>query len=367
MRGQQRRRRQPHRDVTRRGFIKGLLCSILAAGGLSATLSSCTPARTEAEGRPDSVMSEGASTPSNDRSQSGDEAHSLAPVGPISYVWPDERAEHSLPGGHSADPVRGTASLRIDKIGTFEFGTSQIVPVRTDVFQPSRFSLFDVLLHLAELGEIALEQHYDDDLGTHVIDAIDGRSGWWYQVHYANGWFEQNVFRMDLYPYKNGTTLRILRRDQSEVDAILDTFRQEVARKRASDDVIIPKLSIQSYRNNWEFRDVQVKPHNLRPDLFHMGTVTAIDVLLTLAEEGRLEPLKLTWYERIAAADPVDSYFVEGVGDDVASGGCGFVYESGPEAFAGFRGTHIHLPSDARVIVSPEYLRWFWIFLGGGM
>ena len=40
-----------------------------------------------------------------------------------------------------------------------------------------------------------------------------------------------------------------------------------------------------------------------------------------------------------------------------------FVYEAGPLAFSGFSGTHIHIPCDARAIVSPEYAFWFWICL----
>ena len=91
--------------------------------------------------------------------------------------------------------------------------------------------------------------------------------------------------------------------------------------------------------------------------------VTALDALLSLGEQGQLPVLKLTWYERIGTADPVQHYWVEQIGDSAAYGGCGFVYETGPQEFAGFRGTHIHIPSDLRVTVSPEYALWFWICL----
>jgi hypothetical protein len=46
-----------------------------------------------------------------------------------------------------------------------------------------------------------------------------------------------------------------------------------------------------------------------------------------------------------------------------AAESCGFVYEAGPRSFSGFSGTHIHIPCDARPIVSPEYALWFWICL----
>ena len=38
-----------------------------------------------------------------------------------------------------------------------------------------------------------------------------------------------------------------------------------------------------------------------------------------------------------------------------------FVYKSGSNIFVGFKVNHIHLPSDSRVINSPEYMEWFWI------
>ena len=96
----------------------------------------------------------------------------------------------------------------------------------------------------------------------------------------------------------------------------------------------------------------------------HMtGIITALDILLSLGEQGKISDIKLTWYDRIGAADPVDSYWVEQIDADIAFGGCGYVYETGPLEFSGFAGSHIHIPLDVRVIVSPEYALWFWICL----
>jgi hypothetical protein len=91
--------------------------------------------------------------------------------------------------------------------------------------------------------------------------------------------------------------------------------------------------------------------------------VTALDILLSLGEQGKLTNLKLTWYERIADAEPIDSYWIEQIDNDVAFNSCGFVYETGPKEFSGFLGSHIHIPLDVRVLVSPEYAFWFWICL----
>ena len=89
--------------------------------------------------------------------------------------------------------------------------------------------------------------------------------------------------------------------------------------------------------------------------------VTALDAILSLGEGGEFSQAALTWYGQLGYADPVDHYFLEQIDDSRAYGGCGFVYETGAREFSGFSGSHIHLPSDLRVTVSPEYALWFWI------
>jgi hypothetical protein len=108
---------------------------------------------------------------------------------------------------------------------------------------------------------------------------------------------------------------------------------------------------------------VAVTPHDVRQDLFQPGVTTALDALLSLEDRGELAAVDLTWYERIGYADPVDSYWVTQINDAIELGGCGFVYETGPLNWPGFSGTHIHIPADARVTLSPEYALWFWICL----
>jgi hypothetical protein len=139
--------------------------------------------------------------------------------------------------------------------------------------------------------------------------------------------------------------------------------------QRLSDNggqVVIPSLVIRAPGGRVAFEDVVVTPHNVRSDVLQPGVVTALDAIISLAEQGQISNLALTWYERIAGAQPVDNYWVERINEDAAVGGCGFVYETGPRDFAGFSGTHVHIPSDVRVTLSPEYALWFWICLGRG-
>ena len=70
---------------------------------------------------------------------------------------------------------------------------------------------------------------------------------------------------------------------------------------------------------------------------------------------------ELKWYETIAAADPIKNYWVHRINNDEAYDTCGFVYEAGSYEMGGRN--HIHIPSDSKVINSPEYEEWFWICL----
>jgi hypothetical protein len=288
------------------------------------------------------------------------------PPGPPSYLLPTEDGGVIPPSTHAGREPLETGKVSIERdIGTFEFDPAEIETVRPDIFQPGHFSLFDILVHLDIQGDINLEYHFDNSMDTHIIESINGEIKWWYYAYYSSGWVETNVFRMDMYPYKDGTTFRLIDRDPAKIEEIYQTFRDEVARlERNNGTVVIPEVTISSEEFDLVFQDVLVKAHDIRSDVLQPGVITGMDILLSLLEQGKLSRLKLTWYEDIAAADPVDSYWTEQINESIARGSCGFVYETGPLAFKGFTGSHIHIPSDVRVIVSPEYAFWWWICIG---
>jgi hypothetical protein len=281
------------------------------------------------------------------------------------FYLPDEEGSWSFPGRHSGALPSANGTVEIRGIGEFPFAAAEVETLRPDIFRPGHFSLFDILVHLDGQGTIDLTYHFDESLDTHVIDAINGEENWWYEVKYPGGWFEPTVFRMDMYPYKDGTELRMYHKEASYINGVNQTYADEVVRLNQNEGrVVIPDVRI----GHQQFKDVEVTAHNIRSDMLQPGVVTALDLLLSLGEQGRLSRLKITWYESIAEdADPVDDYFVElidfgdGLSDDEAFGRCGWVYETGPEVFSGFSGSHIHIPSDVRVAVSPEYALWFWL------
>ena len=251
--------------------------------------------------------------------------------------------------------------IMIEGVGNFAFDPEAVETTRDDLFREGYFSLFDILVHLADKGDIDLSYHFDEAMNTHVIDSIDGEANWWYMAYYSGGWPENNVFRMDHFPYKDKMYIRIESYDPKMLDSMYEVFREEVERREQNDGkVIIPKVIISGPNTDLEFENVEVEAHDLRDDALQPGVITAIDAILTLGDQGELN-YKLQWYDSIGSADVVRSYWVEGIDSDVAGGRCGFVYEAGSHAYEGFRGNHIHLPSDMRVLNSPEYLEYFWI------
>jgi len=139
-------------------------------------------------------------------------------------------------------------------------------------------------------------------------------------------------------------------------------FEEETARIEANNGrIIIPEVIIRGPQTgDIIFKDVEVKPHNLRNDMLKDGTVTAIDAIMSLGDEGKIS-YELFWYESIGTAQIVKNYWVNGINKDKSYDRCGFVYEEGSLAYYRFTGNHIHIPSDIRIINSPEYLEYFWI------
>ena len=149
--------------------------------------------------------------------------------------------------------------------------------------------------------------------------------------------------------------------DESLLKTIYDSFAEETIRlNRHSGEIIIPEVIIRGQSFSEMFTDVQIRAYNMRDDYFSAGTITALDVILSLSEMGLITH-QLNWYESIGSAGLVKNYFVDAINEDAAIGRCGFVYEAGSLGFSGFTGNHIHIPADLRVLTSPAYVEFFWI------
>ena len=138
-------------------------------------------------------------------------------------------------------------------------------------------------------------------------------------------------------------------------------FRDEVLKLETNNGkVIIPNVYVSGILDKWQYRDVEVISHNVRSDMFQPGVITALDVILSLGDIGEMN-YTMQWYEVIGTADLVKSYWVESINGDSAEGRCGFVHEEGSIMRFDRGGNHIHLPSDVKVLNSPDYAWWFYI------
>lgn len=252
-----------------------------------------------------------------------------------------------------------TEGINIQLIGRFYFNPEDIETVRPDIFKNDHFSIFDVLVHLDKVGEIQMLYHFSADHNTYVIDSINGMQDWWYYAYYDGGWKENNVFRIDHYPYKPKMAMTIFQK-QAGLQPIYNTYLQENSRLNNNSGIrIIPDVYIVG-SNGVEllFHNVEVTAHNLRNDILQDGVITAIDVILSMGDQGLLT-YELKWYDSIGTAE-TRSYWVHTINGEESYGRCGFVYEEGDNDFI-HKDNHIHIPSDIRVINSPEYIAYFWI------
>jgi len=123
-------------------------------------------------------------------------------------VPPPSNETITSPGNTTLPPPveATTAHASVDgvKLG---FNWSAIETTRPDLFTDGHFSMFDVLVDLSNRGLVSLEYHFNESMNTHVIDSMNGKINWWYRSYYSGGWLENNVFRMDHHPWKEGTTL----------------------------------------------------------------------------------------------------------------------------------------------------------------
>jgi succinate dehydrogenase/fumarate reductase cytochrome b subunit len=233
--------------------------------------------------------------------------------------------------------------------------------VRPDIFRPGFFSAFDVLVYLDGLGRLDLEYHFNASLNTHVIDSLNGEPYWWYALKYSGGWTEGTVYRMDHYIWKPGTWLTLYNVRKDTLDEIYNIYAEEVQRLEANNGVVIlPQVEFNVPQGHLRFDDIVVTPHNMRNQTLQDGVITALDVIMTLGDLGLIS-YELQWYESIGTARIVQSYWVDTINNFTTQGICGFVYETGSWENYGFGGNHIHLPSDVRVLNSPDYMLWFWI------
>ena len=296
-----------------------------------------------------------------------------APTSPEPPAQPVQSQSYSLPRGGKWElvdrPIGSVPSkpgtVRIEGIGEFAFNPAEIETTRPDIFAAGHFSVFDVVAHLGNRNWFPLIYHYNGCLDTYVIDEIDGRMNWWYRILTPGGWSEITASRMDVTPYREGTIITLATHPEEYMGRIYDSFAEELLRKSINlGRVIIPEVRIGTQMHT----NVPVSAHDFRDDVLQPGTVTALDVLLSLAAQNKINRMKLAWYSETCGTGAVESLTVEQIDDgdaiydeEATPATGGWVYETGAREFSGFKGSHTRVPADVRVIVSPEYMTWYWV------
>ena len=159
--------------------------------------------------------------------------------------------------------------ILIEGIGAFEFNPKDIRAIRDDVFKEGFFSVFDVLIYLDETGQINMNYEFSEEHRTHIIRDINGLEDWWYIAHYDGGWPENNAWRIDLFPYKDRSSIQFRQIETDRIQAIYASFAEEVERaKLGNGNLIIPKVIIRGSVSTQEFENVDVISHNTRDDFF---------------------------------------------------------------------------------------------------
>ena len=234
----------------------------------------------------------------------------------------------------------------------YNYIPAEVETARPDLFQNGSFSVFDVLLHLDSEGQIDLNYHFNTSMDTHVIDSVNGETNWWYYTYYSGGNIENNVERIDHYPWKPGTRIGLYKKSDSYIQNAFSTFKEEVDRLNNNlASVIIPTVYVSGLTFNETFYDITVSPHNLRNQTFQIDVITAMDVIMTLGDLGYIT-YELTYHESFRGASYVHSYFVSKINADEAIGRCGYLYDVSD--------SFIWLSADERIITSPESINFYW-------
>ena len=90
-----------------------------------------------------------------------------------------QNSDNRIIGRIEDSKYKNPGRITIEPFGDFDFSPQSVKTVRGDIFREGFFSVFDVLVHLHEKGEIDLVYHFDREMNTHVIDSINGETNYW--------------------------------------------------------------------------------------------------------------------------------------------------------------------------------------------
>ncbi|WP_299801962.1 cytochrome c3 family protein [uncultured Shewanella sp.] len=262
--------------------------------------------------------------------------------------------------------------------------------MRPDLFQPGRGSVMDLLVWAGKNYGLDIKIEKDEALNTHFITAIEGikglpeavdqetlgqteGQGWkylvapsvWEDKDIANGDYdtkglyykeEEIYFRMDHHPLKNEMSIVIMPAEPGEMEIRKKKYEKEMDRMAQNGGkVIIPEMVIDfkpaQYSATGEvlvpnqrvvFKNIEVKAHNLRTDIYQPGVITELDAWLSLDEQRDDLTIDYSYWPRLSTNANVQGYVATAITfngrDDLGNivnerytnnGSCGFVHTTG--------------------------------------
>lgn len=279
----------------------------------------------------------------------------------------------------------------------FDPAAHSISTIRPDIFAPGYFSMFDVILAVANANSIPIEYYWDDSCKTHWIMKINNVvNEYWYHWSYdikSGNTTELNYRRANRWDealWRPGVWIKIV--SGENVAEIKKEYKEEITREKQFGHMI-PSVRISINPTNYkgnppgsgritvskEFANVQITPHNVRSTgfpspyskPFQPEVVTSMDILYSLMDQGKLNVVTGAFFNNFAQ-NHIDSYYMvemgfPGIGTAHHSGRQGFVYTTENGAYNRLPNNadaKMHMLSDINVIHAPDFSYWRWIELG---
>jgi hypothetical protein len=301
---------------------------------------------------------------------------------------------------HTASLPPAPPSSQVEIGGqVYPFDPSQynITSVRPEVFAPGFFSMFDVILAVANRHGIAVDYSYDSTRKCHFIASINNVPGnYWYHWSYDAGSGNSQEIqyrranRWDEALWRPGVWIKVV--EGENLNEIKAEYLEEINRETTSGHMI-PSVRIAinptQYQGNppgsgritvsRQFSNVAITAHNVRSvgysspysKPFQPGVVTSLDIPLSLMDQGQLNLVTGVFYTHFAS-HYIESYYVvalgfPSVGTAHSSGRQGIVYVTENGTFNQLPNNadnKLHMTSDINVIHAPDFTYWRWIELG---
>ncbi|RTR33581.1 hypothetical protein [Shewanella atlantica] len=204
---------------------------------------------------------------------------------------------------------------------------------RPDIFKEGSLSAFDLLRYMVAtrddmkfIGEVitpnqsAYDTHeftlgYDRNGNGNFTDEGEQSRNWHYRFTQSMGEAglyrdhsgEISYTRMDNFLIKEEQRIRFQDTSTAFISRLHYIWQQEIEKLAANNGkVIVDNVYWKDDPENSIATNIEVKPHNLRSDVFQDGVITRMDLFLTLADMGH--DFRLNWWPKLETGAIVNSF-----------------------------------------------------------